>query len=190
MIKLIVGLANPGEEYQATRHNAGAWFVEKLLQQLDGKPLQRNAKFQAYCSQLTLDHHCFRAVIPDSYMNLSGRVVSYLMNFYKITPEQLLIAHDEIDLPPGVVRLKFSGGEGGHNGLRSIVSSIGSKQFYRLRIGVGRPSGRFTVTNFVLQSPPQSERILIDAAIDDAVAVLPKVFAGDLQKAMTQLHTQ
>src|SRR5690348_6459355 len=137
-IRLIVGLANPGEEYAATRHNAGGWFVEDIANG-ERVALRMNAKFHGLHTQLEIRKHLCHLLIPTTYMNLSGQAVRALMQYYRITSNELLVAHDDIDLPNATVKLKWDGGDGGHNGLKDIIKHLNSKQFYRLRIGVGRP---------------------------------------------------
>lgn len=188
-IKLIVGLANPGSEYAATRHNAGEWFVEALLSGTSD-PLKPESKFFASLSQTTLDAHPIRIMVPTTYMNESGKAIAAVCNFYKVEPQEILVAHDELDLPPGTVRLKQGGGHGGHNGLRHIIQALGTPNFYRLRIGIGHPGNKNQVTNYVLKKPSTDDKNLIDDAITQALHVIPTVLAGDMQKAMTALHTE
>jgi PTH1 family peptidyl-tRNA hydrolase len=188
-ILLIVGLANPGSEYEATRHNAGAWFVNALAEDANVS-LRQNAKFSGLHGVAKIKGHECQLLIPTTYMNLSGRSVAAVANYYKIPPEAILIAHDEIDLPVATVRLKFDGGHGGHNGLRDIISHLHTKQFYRLRIGVGHPGkGRDDVVDYVLEAPQKSERIAIDDALRNAEGILPLVCQGEFQKAMHLLHS-
>lgn len=186
-IQLIVGLGNPGAEYEHTRHNAGAWFVEELVQKAHAS-LRRETKFQGMHCLSHLDHHDCHLLIPSTYMNHSGMAVKAISSFYKIEPKAILIAHDEIDLPVGEVRLKYEGGHGGHNGLRDIIQHLGTNKFYRLRIGVGRPSSK-EVVDYVLEPPRQAERELIDKGLDRVYEVLPLVLEGEIQKAMHKLHT-
>lgn len=186
-IQLIVGLGNPGAEYEQTRHNAGAWFVTELIQKAQTH-LRRETKFQGLFSSATLDHHDCHFLIPTTYMNHSGMAVKAVTSFYKIAPSAILIAHDEIDLPVGEVRLKYEGGHGGHNGLRDIIQHLNSNQFYRLRIGVGRPV-RKEVVDYVLEPPRRAEREQIDTSFLRVYDVLPLLLAGQFQKAMHKLHT-
>lgn len=187
-VELIIGLANPGREYETTRHNAGAWFIEQLARELNAD-LRLETKLHAQLGQAHLENYKLRLAIPTTYMNESGISVKAISHFYKIPVDNILIVHDEIDLPPGTVRLKFAGGEGGHNGLRSITQHLGSKQFYRLRIGVGHPGSSKQVVNYVLKSPKKDEQLLIDESIVSALDVMPLVLKGDIEKAMTALHT-
>lgn len=187
-IKLIVGLANPGAEYAATRHNAGAWYVEKLAEQ-HRQVLKEESKFFGHTGRITLAGADLRLLIPGTFMNLSGKAVAALAGFYRILPEEILVAHDELDLPPGVVRLKQGGGHGGHNGLKDIISQLGNNPgFHRLRVGIGHPGDRNKVVNFVLGKPPASEQRLIDDAIDEAASCTAVWFKEGCLKAMNRLH--
>jgi PTH1 family peptidyl-tRNA hydrolase len=188
-IKLVVGLGNPGTEYRGTRHNAGADFVEELARKC-GATLQDEAKFFGLTGRVTLDGHDLRLLVPTTFMNRSGKSVAAVASFYKIAPEEMLIAHDELDIPAGTARFKQGGGHGGHNGLRDIVPALGNnKNFYRLRVGIGHPGHASKVTGYVLGKPGAEDRIRIDASIDEAIAALPLLLAGDDTKAMTQLHS-
>ena len=188
-IKMIVGLGNPGVEYRGTRHNAGADFVDELVRQM-GISLQPESKFSGLAGRGNLAGHDLRVLIPTTFMNRSGKAVSAMANFFKIAPEEILIAHDELDIPAGTARFKRGGGHGGHNGLRDIVPSLGnSKDFYRLRIGIGHPGHASKVTGHVLSTPSQVDRSRIEACIDEAVASLPLLLEGDDTKAMTRLHS-
>lgn len=188
-IKLIVGLGNPGSEYRGTRHNAGADFVEQLARQC-GCTLQAESRFFGMTGRLTLSGHDLRLLIPTTFMNRSGKAVAAMAQFYKIASDEILIAHDELDIPAGSARFKRGGGHGGHNGLRDIVPSLGNnKDFYRLRIGIGHPGHASKVTGYVLGAPSQVDRTRIDASIDEAIAALPLLLDGDSTKAMTQLHS-
>lgn len=188
VIKMIVGLGNPGPSYESTRHNAGAWFVGQLAAE-HNQSLSAESKFQGVAGKVTIDSHPCNLLIPSTYMNLSGKAVCAMATFYKIAPEEILVVHDEIDLAPGIARYKFSGGHGGHNGLRDIISALGSNDFYRLRIGVGRAKPNEDVADYVLKRPSKSEQTIIDEAIFAALRVLPEVVAGDIEKAMKELHT-
>ncbi|MBY4675688.1 aminoacyl-tRNA hydrolase [Marinobacterium arenosum] len=188
-IQLIVGLGNPGDKYAHTRHNAGAEFVEQLAaRQL--VTLQADKKYHGLYGKVQLDGQQVHLLIPTTFMNLSGQSVASLANFYKIPPEAILVAHDELDLPPGVARFKLGGGHGGHNGLRDIISKLGNnKNFYRLRLGIGHPGHSSQVSNFVLSKAPGSEREKTQAAIDEALYQLKDAINGDWAKAMNQLHS-
>jgi len=188
-IKLIVGLGNPGSDYRGTRHNAGADFVEQLARQC-GCTLQAESRFFGMTGRLTLSGHDLRLLIPTTFMNRSGKAVAAMAQFYKIASDEILIAHDELDIPAGSARFKRGGGHGGHNGLRDIVPSLGNtKDFYRLRIGIGHPGHASKVTGYVLGAPSQVDRTRIDASIDEAIAALPLLLDGDSTRAMTQLHS-
>jgi len=187
-IQLIVGLANPGAEYERTRHNAGAWFVTALADKAQAV-LRSATPFQGMHCFTRLHGHDCHLFIPTTFMNHSGQAVKALASYYKIPPEAILIIHDEIDLPVGDVRLKFEGGHGGHNGLRDVIQHLGTPQFYRLRIGVGHPGNSKEVIDYVLKLPTKAERALIDAALQEADKIIPLVLAGEYQKAMHQLHT-
>jgi PTH1 family peptidyl-tRNA hydrolase len=188
-IKLIVGLGNPGNEYRGTRHNAGADFVEELARQC-GTTLQPESKFFGLSGRATLSGHDLRLLIPTTFMNRSGQSVAAIAGFFKIAPESILVAHDELDIPPGTARFKRGGGHGGHNGLRDIIPALGNnKDFHRLRIGIGHPGHASKVTGYVLGAPSQVDRTRIDACIDEAIAALPLALDGDTTKAMTRLHS-
>jgi PTH1 family peptidyl-tRNA hydrolase len=186
-MKLIVGLGNPGDRYQATRHNAGFWFVERLAAD-SHTVLRKDAKFEALVGR----HEASGAwlMLPQSHMNLSGKPVQMLASFFKIAPADILVAHDELDFPPGTVRLKQGGGIAGHNGLKDISARIGSHDYWRVRIGIGHPGDPHAVTDYVLHKPAQEDRAAIDAAIGRALEALPLMLAGDHQGAMLKLHTE
>ena len=185
-MKLIIGLGNPGDRYQATRHNAGFWLVERFAA-MSHTALRKDAKFEALVGRHEASG--IWLVLPQSHMNLSGRPVQMLAGFFKIAPADILVAHDELDFPPGTVRMKQGGSAAGHNGLKDISARIGSHDYWRLRIGIGHPGDRRLVTDYVLHRPAQEERADIDAAIGRALEVLPLVLAGDVQGAMLKLHT-
>ncbi|WP_409158409.1 aminoacyl-tRNA hydrolase [Pectobacterium sp. B2J-2] len=187
-IKLIVGLANPGAEYAATRHNAGAWFVDRLAD-VYRQPLKEESKFFGYTSRLNMAGQDVRLLVPTTFMNLSGKAVAVMATFYRIQPDEILVAHDELDLLPGIAKLKLGGGHGGHNGLKDIISKLGNNpNFHRLRIGIGHPGDKSKVTGFVLGKPPTSEQTLIDDAIDEAVRCTEILMKEDMIKAMNRLH--
>ncbi len=188
MLKLIVGIGNPGSQYEQTRHNAGAWFIEALLQRYQLN-LRLEKKFALEMTELKLaDHHVILAK-PTTYMNESGQAVGACAKFFQILPSEILVAHDELDLVPGLVRLKVGGGHGGHNGLRSILSHLGSPDFYRLRLGIGHPGHKDLVHDYVLHRPSVNDKIAIEQAIDKSVALLPELLAGQLNQVMKTLHT-
>ncbi len=188
-IKLIAGLGNPGSEYRGTRHNAGADFVEALAASC-GCTLQEESKFFGFTGRIRFAGHDLRLLIPTTFMNRSGKAVAALAGFYKIAPEEILVAHDELDIPAGTARFKRGGGHGGHNGLRDIVPALGNNgDFYRLRIGIGHPGHASRVTGHVLGQPSVADRQRIDASITEAIAALPLLLDGDGTKAMTRLHS-
>ena len=185
-IKLVVGLGNPGSQYEKTRHNAGFWFLDELVKQLSAD-LRLEKKFHGATGR-SHQPDC-RLLKPDTFMNRSGLAVAAFSRFYSISPAQILIVHDELDLSPGIARLKKTGGHGGNNGLRDIIQQLGTKDFMRLRLGVGHPGDRNLVTNYLTQrTPPREERDAIDAAISNALAVMPDILAGEFDRAMNQLH--
>lgn len=187
-MKLIVGLGNPGRKYEDTRHNAGFWLVERFAAR-SGTVLRKDAKFQALVGRHEPTGTWL--LLPQCYMNASGRPVQMLAGFFKIAPADILVAHDELDFPPGTARLKQGGGVAGHNGLKDISARLGSHDYWRLRIGIGHPGTRDLVTHYLLNSKPRAEeRAAIDAAIDRALDALPLALAGDLPGAMLKLHTQ
>ncbi|OCG22234.1 aminoacyl-tRNA hydrolase [Gilliamella sp. wkB108] len=187
-IKLIVGLANPGNEYAATRHNAGAWFVD-LLAERHHQPLKNEPKFFGYTSRINLSNHDVRLLVPTTFMNLSGKAVQAMATFYQIKPEEILVAHDELDLNPGIAKLKFGGSHGGHNGLKDIASKLGNNlNFYRLRIGIGHPGDKNKVVGYVLNKPSKPEQELIDKAIDESISCTDILLSQGIEAAMNRLH--
>lgn len=188
-IQLIVGLGNPGQSYSADRHNAGQWFVELLCRQLKTS-LIPHVKLNAQIAQATLDQISLRLIVPMTYMNDSGLAVKAVSQYYKVEPQDILVAHDELDLPAGVARLKKDGGHGGHNGLRSMIQHLGSNQFWRLRLGIGHPGHKDDVSDYVLKRPSLHEQGQIEAAILESTRVLPLLLQGHSEKAQTQLHSQ
>lgn len=188
-IKLIVGLGNPGPKYSETRHNAGFWFVEDLASQYRSRFLPEK-KFHGEVARINLEGKDVWLLKPETYMNRSGLSVVSLAAFYKIAAENILVAHDEIDLKAGTARLKSGGGHGGHNGLRDIISHLGTKDFQRLRIGVDHPGSKDLVVDYVLKRPDSKDRQAIEDSINDALRVMPKIAAGEWEKAMHQLHTK
>ncbi|WOJ98309.1 aminoacyl-tRNA hydrolase [Congregibacter brevis] len=188
-LQLIVGLGNPGSQYEGTRHNAGEDFVRELARQAGGS-LKLETKYHGEVGEVFFAGHKLRLLIPHTFMNRSGKAVAALANFYKIDPERILIAHDELDISPGSARFKFDGGHGGHNGLRDIVPALANrKDFHRLRVGIGHPGSAKQVSNYVLSKPSPVDREAIAASIDEAIRALPLLLAGDSGKAMTQLHS-
>jgi PTH1 family peptidyl-tRNA hydrolase len=188
-VQLIVGLGNPGSEYDRTRHNAGADLVSELARR-EGASLVPENKFLGLTARLFLNGRDLRLLIPTTFMNRSGQAINALAQFYKIPPEAILVAHDELDLAPGVARFKHGGGHGGHNGLRDTISALGNNaNFHRLRIGIGHPGSASQVVGFVLKRAPSSEQTLIDDAIDRAIRTLPDAVKGHWGAAMQNLHT-
>jgi PTH1 family peptidyl-tRNA hydrolase len=187
-IQLIAGLANPGKEYADTRHNAGAWFVEELAEMARAS-LRPEKKYHGLHSIIDIHNHLCHLLIPTTFMNLSGQSISACMKYHKITPAGLLVAHDDIDLPAGTIKLKFDGGDGGHNGLKDIISHLNTKQFYRLRIGVGHPGNRDDVVDYVLKAPSKVDYKNIMTSLQKVYDVLPLILSGEMQKAMHKLHT-
>ena len=187
-IKLIVGLANPGAEYAATRHNAGAWYVDLLAEQYR-QSLKEESKFYGYTARMTIAEQDVRLLVPTTFMNLSGKAVAAMATFYRIAPDEILVAHDELDLLPGNARLKLGGGHGGHNGLKDIISQLGNNpNFHRLRIGIGHPGDKTKVVGFVLGKPPAAEQSLIDQAIGEAISCTGILLQDGPVKAMNRLH--
>lgn len=187
-IRCVVGLGNPGEKYGDTRHNAGFWFVDALARKY-GAVFRIEAKFHGQICRIAIEGKECWVLKPSTYMNRSGQSVGALCRFYKIPPEALLVAHDELDMPTGVAKLKVGGGHGGHNGLRDITSEIGAA-FTRLRIGIGHPGHPDAVTDYVLSRPPKSDVQQIEEALTIAIAVVPELVVGNLQKAMNRLHAR
>ncbi len=189
-IKLIAGLGNPGPDYSGTRHNVGQWFVEALARRCSAQ-FKPESKYKAQVALVHVAGQEVRLMIPTTYMNESGQAISALANFFKIKPEEILIVHDELDLAPGIARLKSGGGHGGHNGLRDSISRLGNNNnFLRLRLGIGHPGDKNKVTPYVLKNPNADDRILIEQSIDQALDVIEQVISGNLQAAMTALHTE
>lgn len=188
-VQLIVGLGNPGPEYQYTRHNAGVWFVEQLARTYNCN-LKPEAKFFGMTGKFMLAGQEYKLLVPTTYMNLSGKAVLAMAQFYKLAPEQILVVHDELALPPGSAKFKFAGGHAGHNGLRDITSKLGNNpNFYRLRLGIGHPGHKDQVTGFVLGKAPVSEQKLIDQSIEEAVACFAILARDGLVKAQSRLHS-
>lgn len=178
--KLVVGLGNPGADYSETRHNAGFWFCARLADTL-GVTLAREARFHGLVVQARAAGVWL--LMPQTFMNRSGQSVAALMRFYRIEPAELLVVHDELDIPPGQLRLKFGGGLGGHNGLKDITAHLGTQDYWRLRVGIGHPGDRNEVVNYVLKPPRREERVIIDQALDRALACWPMVVAGQWAEA-------
>ncbi len=187
-IQLIVGLGNPGPQYANTRHNVGFWLAARFAEQ-NRANLQPESKFKGHIGIVQTGNFSCRVLLPMTYMNRSGESVLAIAQFYKILPSEILVVHDELDLPVGSARLKFDGGHGGHNGLRDIDAKLNTKGFYRLRLGIGHPGHRDDVSDYVLNRPSKSDEQSILTAIDHALSVLPDVLNGNIDKAMNVLHT-
>ncbi len=187
-IRLIVGLGNPGREYETTRHNAGFQWVDELAR-LQKLSFGSEAKFHGLTARGQLHGHEVFLLKPQTFMNVSGRSVVALAQFYKILPNQILVVHDELDLPPGSAKLKLGGGHGGHNGLKDIIAHLGSKDFWRLRVGIGHPGDRAEVVNYVLKAPRKEEQVLIDEAMQRAQDVAQLIIEGGQEAAMLKLHS-
>ena len=188
MIKLIVGLGNPGQQYEKTRHNAGFLFLDTLADQL-GCTWVNEAKFQGVFSQGKIANTPIMLLKPDTFMNRSGQSVGKIARYYKLQPEEILVVHDELDFNPGLVKLKKDGGHAGHNGLRDIIAHLNSNQFYRLRIGIGRPAAGKVVADFVLSSPPKSEFELLLTAFDLSRSYIPQMVNGDMAAVMNLINS-
>ncbi len=186
MIRLVVGLGNPGKEYERTRHNAGFWLVERFAQS-GGAHFRKDPKYQALVARLS-DNGAW-LLLPQGFMNASGRAVQMLAGFFKIKPEEILVVHDELDFAPGVARIKQGGGIGGHNGLRDISQRVASHDYWRLRLGIGHPGDKNAVADYVLHKPSLEDKAAIDQAIDRALQVLPELLKGDMQAAIQKLHS-
>jgi PTH1 family peptidyl-tRNA hydrolase len=187
-IRIIAGLGNPEEKYERTLHNAGFWFVEALARKHGGM-FRFEKKFDAEYCRVNLHGEDVWLVKPQGYMNHSGPPVRGVLDYYRLRPSELLVAHDEIDLPPGTVRIKEGGGHGGHNGLRDIIRHCGA-EFLRLRLGVGHPGEKHRVTNYVLKRGSADVEAAVERNIDDALAVMPELVDGDINAAMKKLHTR
>ncbi len=187
-LRLIVGLGNPGPEHARTRHNAGFWFVDALAEQA-GARFGLESKLFGETAKVEIAGQSVWLLKPATFMNLSGKSVAAALRYWKIEPEEALLAHDELDLPPGVARLKFDGGHGGQNGLRDSMRLLGHGKFHRLRIGIGHPGHKDKVTPWVLGRPGRDDEAAILRAIDDAIGVLPLAVNGNYMDAMTRLHT-
>lgn len=193
-LRLIVGLGNPGRGYAATRHNAGAWFVDRLAEKL-GLAFRTEKRFRSLVARTAAsDGGELRLALPQDYMNESGFAVAALARFFRIGSTEILVAHDELDLKPGSVKLKFGGGSAGHNGLKDVIAQLGSGDYWRLRIGIGHPRdsepAQQEVVDYVLHPPRTEERPLIDDAIARALAIWPRLASGEVERAMHELHTR
>ncbi|MDU7786865.1 MAG: aminoacyl-tRNA hydrolase [Aggregatibacter aphrophilus] len=188
-IKLIVGLGNPGDKYADTRHNAGEWLIARLARRFN-VTLNAENKFSGYVGKTLINSKEIRFLVPMTFMNLSGKAVGALANFYRIKPEEILVLHDELDLPPGSVKLKLGGGHGGHNGLKDIVAALGNNNnFYRLRIGIGHPGHRDLVAGYVLNKPSPGEREALEKALYEATSCVELLFKDGIVKATNRLNS-
>ena len=189
MIRMLVGLGNPGAEYHATRHNAGFWFIEEAARQLRAT-LQPERAYSGKVARINRPEGPLWLLEPMTYMNLSGKSVAALARFYKIAPEEILVAHDELDLQPGQVKLKLGGSSAGHNGLKDIEAQLGSGGFWRLRLGIGHPGVKAEVVDYVLRKPSPEHREDIEKGIDQALAALDLLIAGHMDRAMMKVHAK
>lgn len=187
-IKLIVGLGNPDREYGITRHNAGFWWVDGFAH-AHQLAFKADNKFHGLTARGTLHGHELFLLKPQTFMNASGRAVMALAQFYKIAPQQMLVVHDELDLPPGAAKLKLGGGHGGHNGLKDIIAHLGTRDFWRLRFGIGHPGERMDVSDYVLSAPRREEAELIEHAMRRAQEVAQLIVEGKQEAAMLKLHS-
>ncbi|MTI63548.1 aminoacyl-tRNA hydrolase [Methylophaga sp.] len=186
---IIAGLGNPGSQYDGTRHNVGFWLLDQLARDL-GTSFTVQKKYHGELAQCDLGEHKLYLLKPLTFMNRSGQSVAPLANFFKIPLQNILVIHDELDLPPGTVRLKRDGGHGGHNGLRDIIAQSGGKDFLRCRLGIGHPGDSRLVSDYVLSKPSPTDREAIEMAIENMLKILPDVLSGNLDKAMNWLHSQ
>lgn len=186
-IKLIIGLRNPGSQYEQTRHNAGAWFIKELMEKYTVQS-KIEKKFHSEYTTLSIPPFLCKTLLPLTWMNQSGLPVQEIVRFYRIEAEEILVAHDDLDLTCGDIRLKTGGGHGGHNGLRDIISKLGTPDFHRLRIGIGHPGHKDQVVNYVLSKPSIEDKDLILTAINRSIDIMPLIVGNDLSKAMTLLH--
>ena len=188
MIKLFVGLGNPGPEYEFTRHNAGFWWIDALARELKTK-LVMDQMFHGLVARTLVNTQAVWLLKPQTFMNLSGKSVAALAHFFKIEPQQILVAHDDLDIVPGEAKLKLGGSHAGHNGLRDIHAQLGTDDYWRLRLGVGHPGVKSEVINWVLKKPTLDHRLAIDQSIERALQALPHFLAGNMDKATMMVHT-
>jgi len=186
-IRLVVGLGNPGPDYALTRHNAGFWLVDRLAEDFHGD-FRAEGKFHGAVARINVGGQDLRLLKPATYMNHSGRAVAAVAHYFAIPSEQILVAYDELDLPPGRVKLKLGGGHAGHNGMRDSIAALGSRDFWRLRIGIGHPGEKSRVVGYVLGRPSQADAAMIQDVVDDAARALPDLVEGRFQLAMNRLH--
>ena len=188
MIKLFVGLGNPGPDYEATRHNAGFWWIDEVARALQVN-LVMDKSYHGLLARTTVNGQTVWLLAPQTFMNLSGKSVAALARFFKIQPQEILVAHDELDVLPGEAKLKFGGSHAGHNGLRDIHAQLGTGDYWRLRLGVGHPGIKSEVVHWVLKKPSPDHRIAIGQSIDRAIKALPDFLAGNMDKATMLVHT-
>jgi PTH1 family peptidyl-tRNA hydrolase len=188
MIKLFVGLGNPGTEYEATRHNAGFWWVDALARELK-LSLVADRSYHGLLARGNVNGQTVWLLEPQTYMNLSGKSVGALARFFKIAPQDILVVHDELDVPPGQAKLKFGGGHGGHNGLRDIHAQLGTGDYWRLRLGIGHPGDKNEVADWVLKKPAPADREAIEGCVARTLKAAPDLLAGDMPKATLVVHT-
>ncbi len=188
MIKLFVGLGNPGPEYEATRHNAGFWWIDALARELKVS-LQPDKGYHGLVARTTIHGQTLWLLEPQTFMNVSGRSVAALARFFKIQPQEILVAHDELDIAPGHVKLKLGGSHAGHNGLRDIHAQLGSSDYWRLRLGIGHPGVKAEVINWVLKKPSPEQRAAIEDCIARTLKAIPPLLAGEMDKATLLIHT-
>ena len=189
MIRLLVGLGNPGPEYEMTRHNAGFWFIDEVARQL-GARLQPDRSYFGLVARVNRPEGPIWLLQPMTFMNLSGKSVSALARFFKIEPGEILVAHDELDVMPGHVKMKFGGSHAGHNGLKDIHAQLGSADYWRLRLGIGHPGVKAEVVNYVLRKPPAEERESIDKGIEQSLSALDLLLSGDMERALMKVHAK
>ena len=189
MIRLLVGLGNPGPEYEMTRHNAGFWFIDEVARQL-GTRLQPDRSYFGLVARVNRPEGPIWLLQPMTFMNLSGKSVSALARFFKIEPGEILVAHDELDVMPGHVKMKFGGSHAGHNGLKDIHAQLGSADYWRLRLGIGHPGVKAEVVNYVLRKPPAEERESIDKGIEQSLSALDLLLSGDMERALMKVHAK
>jgi PTH1 family peptidyl-tRNA hydrolase len=188
-LRLIVGLGNPGSEYAETRHNAGFWFCERLAREL-GTSFARESRYHGYVAKARVGGQDIWLLMPQTFMNRSGQAVQALAHFYRIDAAEMLVVHDELDIPPGQMRLKFGGGLGGHNGLKDITAHLATQDYWRLRVGIGHPGDRNEVVNYVLKPPRREEREEVDAALDRALLAWPTLAKGEFNAATQKINSK
>lgn len=189
MIRLLVGLGNPGAEYEATRHNAGFWFIDAVARELRAN-LVPERSYHGLAARVNRPDGPVWLLEPMTFMNVSGRSVAALARFFKIAPSEILVAHDELDVPPGQAKMKLGGSHAGHNGLKDIQAQLGSADFWRLRLGIGHPGNRAEVVNYVLRKPPADEREAIDKSIEQSATALDLLLAGEMDRALMKVHAK